>query len=226
LLVSRGYLREELRDMPARMYFHVEIDVVIEALEQVAENPPTDGCRSRRKSTSQYGVNVQTSLAESAKQDCTKAPNKENCLSVCPEAPNMYGGNEQTSLAESAKHSYWTETTAETTAFFTPDGALMAGWMAIKEELKTHVSEREWKLWVRPARLLRPMGNCLLVALPPSNAIMAASMARKPLLQEIARRTGYGGVMLTVYPDEYQQEQLKQRYPEIHERTVRRKAPA
>jgi hypothetical protein len=88
----------------------------------------------------------------------------------------------------------------------------LPAWLAIKELLRSELDPGEWELWVRPARLLWVMdGKTMLIALPPGGAIEAAAVARKPLLNELAGRAGLRAV-LTRYPDEWQREQLKERF--------------
>jgi hypothetical protein len=85
-------------------------------------------------------------------------------------------------------------------------------WLKIKEELKTKMHSAEWELWVRPARLLRVMsGNVMMIAFPPSGNIMRAAVERKKLLWEVADKYGYDTVQ-TVYPDDWQREELKERF--------------
>jgi hypothetical protein len=84
--------------------------------------------------------------------------------------------------------------------------------LAIKEKLKQTLSDKEWNLWVRPARLLRVMDrNCFLVAVPPNGAIMAAAAPRKQLLHDHAAAHGYRAV-LTPYPDDWQKAQVKDKF--------------
>ena len=94
----KGILNTELRGIPARLYFKINWLVLEKSLND-------------------------HSLAESAKQECTKLPNKnggkrqtsldENAKQVCPEVPNRYAQNRQTGMAESAI--LYTEITTETT---------------------------------------------------------------------------------------------------------------
>jgi hypothetical protein len=93
------------------------------------------------------------------------------------------------------------------------DGALgLPAWLAIKELLRNELTPSEWELWVRPARLLRVMDcKTMLIALPPNGRIQAAAVARRQLLNELAGRAGFRAV-LTTYPDEWQHEQLKERF--------------
>jgi hypothetical protein len=87
--------------------------------------------------------------------------------------------------------------------------------LAIKEQLRNELTPEEWNLWVRPARLVQVMdqGKGLLIAVPPVGKVIAAATARRPLLQEIGARSGIHGIGVTVYPDEWQREEIKRRFP-------------
>jgi len=100
-------------------------------------------------------------------------------------------------------------------------GAL-SSWLAIKEELQQALPAREWKLWCRPAYLLKVLGGNrgdpgghLLVSLPPSNAIMRAAQARLAMLRGLALARGFG-LSLTRYPDDHDRERLRTDWPEFY----------
>jgi len=81
-------------------------------------------------------------------------------------------------------------------------------WLKVKDDLRTELPEDEWKLWVRPTRLLRVMDhNHLLLAMPPNNAIIAAAHNRKPMLKAKLADQGYS-FGFTKYPDDWQRDQL------------------
>jgi hypothetical protein len=92
------------------------------------------------------------------------------------------------------------------------DGAVtLSGWLAMKEALRAELSAEDWDLWVRPARFQRADGRSMLIALPRNGRIQAAAVAAKPLLKEFAKRAGCQ-IRLTVYPDEWQKEELEKRF--------------
>lgn len=96
----------------------------------------------------------------------------------------------------------------------TPGGVLrkhLEAWLGIKKKLRAELPPEEWKLWVRPARLLRMMGGTMLVALPPGGEIISAAMNQRRRLQELAKPDGYA-IVLTVYPDDWQRSELKRRH--------------
>ncbi len=100
-------------------------------------------------------------------------------------------------------------------------GAL-SSWLAIKKELQQALPAREWKLWCRPAYLLKVLGGNrgdpgghLLVSLPPSNAIMRAAQARLAMLRGLAFARGFG-LSLTRYPDDHERERLRTEWPEFY----------
>jgi hypothetical protein len=96
-------------------------------------------------------------------------------------------------------------------------GAALKAWLWIKTELQKQLPEQEWRLWVRPAYLLKVLsGSTLLVALPPSGRIIEAAQIRAPdVLAVIARECGYV-VKFTRYPDGYDRERLRAEYPEFY----------
>ena len=190
ILKERGFLREELRSVPAKVHFLVDIDRVGEALSELAENQPT-----RRLDSRQPGSRISTN-SESGQQGGRKGTN----LLVENQQPFLIG----------------TEITAESTSVST--AAALKVWCAIKAELHEQLDEQEWQLWVRPAYLLKVMSdNSLLIALPPNNRITQAARASLPVLRAMAQRHGYGGVNLTRYPDQDDRERLKQEFPEFYE---------
>ncbi|NWN92273.1 replication protein O [Marinobacter adhaerens] len=88
-LVQAGFLEEDRRGVPAKLYFRVNTDALEAALE---------GLSSRMaESANQECTDKPSSMAESAKQECTKAPNS--------------GGGKRQSITEIS-----TETTSEITA--------------------------------------------------------------------------------------------------------------
>ncbi|HWY55737.1 MAG TPA: helix-turn-helix domain-containing protein [Terriglobales bacterium] len=106
--------------------------------------------------------------------------------------------------------------TSRSKNLITPSGALKQ-WLSIKERLKTELPQAEWELWVRPARLLKALaGQCLLIALPPSDRIAKAAAARKAQLQALAREAGYKALSFTRYPTEHDLERWKNEYPDSY----------
>ncbi len=106
----------------------------------------------------------------------------------------------------------------------TPEGAMnrdardraLQAWRAIKERLKQTLPKREWQLWVRPAYLCKLLSGChLLIALPPSNAIMRAAKERGILLRNLLAESGYNA-SFTKYPDAYELERLQTECPEFY----------
>jgi hypothetical protein len=88
------------------------------------------------------------------------------------------------------------------------NGALNV-WLTVKEKLKAELDKDEWKLWVRPTRLLRVMDHrFLLLAMPPNGAIMRAAHGRKEMLAGLLARYGYS-FGFTKYPDDYERSQLE-----------------
>lgn len=94
--------------------------------------------------------------------------------------------------------------------------AALKYWLLIKDELHSELEAGEWELWVRPARLLRPMGKTLQIALPPNGRIMTLAKKNQNLLNSSALRHGWEGIALTRYPDDYELEQLRERFPEAY----------
>ncbi|MGE5110626.1 MAG: hypothetical protein ACM3JB_07220 [Acidobacteriaceae bacterium] len=111
-----------------------------------------------------------------------------------------------------------TEITSETTSEISSTlRAALKAWLSMKDELQSRIEIEEWKLWVRPARLLTVMsGTQMLVALPPNGRIMACARAHIELLRGLARGHGYN-VSLTRYPDDYERDRVRQEYPAFYE---------
>jgi hypothetical protein len=131
----------------------------------------------------------------------------------CPNPANKTAGNGQPFLIG-------TESTTETTAISTA-GAALKEWLSIKSELQELLDEQEWKLWVRPAYLLKLLsGGTMLVTLPPNKRILEAARARLPMLREIAGRHGYEGVVFSSYPDDYEREQIRTLHPEFYQQML------
>jgi len=188
ILKERGFMREELRDLPAKVYYWVDIDRVCSALSHPAGNQHTNLRESRKQGCRVSGTGT-------GKQASRKPADK--CA-----------GNQQPFLIG-------TETSTKTTALSTA-GAALKVWIEMKDELRNRLSPEEWKLWVRPAYLLKEIGSGLLVALPPNRRIVEAAQARLPTIDELAKSHGLGGVRFTRYPDQYERERIKQEYPEFY----------
>ena len=93
----------------------------------------------------------------------------------------------------------------------------MSDWLKCKDDLKSELTDAEWRLWVRPAYLLKVLsGKVMLIALPPSNKITKAAQARKQVLNEIVKARGYSGASLTRYPDDHDRERLRVEYPHFY----------
>ena len=87
-------------------------------------------------------------------------------------------------------------------------GGALKAWLKVKEELRSEMPEREWKLWVRPMRLLRVMDHqFLLLVMPPNNEIIEAAQKRKSLLGAKLADHGYS-FGFAPYPDDWQRDQL------------------
>lgn len=155
-LVARGFIEEQRKGLPARLYFRVNLHCIIEAVE----NMGTLGSR----------------MSKSTKQGCSTPTSNKSTIHDPHKQPNKTAG---------AQHPYHTETTAESTAISTLRGALKK-WLWCKEELRRHLSAEEWDLWVRPARLLALMANeAYLIAVPPAHRIMTIAKQRQPLLSQL-----------------------------------------
>ena len=81
-------------------------------------------------------------------------------------------------------------------------------WIQIKERLRAILSGGDYARLLRPAYLFRIAGNCLLVTIPPDGRISAA-LKTCPHIQPTVHSFGYSGVVFSVYPDDYQLEQLR-----------------
>ena len=155
-LVARGFLEEQRKGLPAKLYFRVNLHCVFEAVENFSASGPR--------------------MSKSRKQGCATPTSNKSTIHGPDKHPNKRAG---------AQHPFHTETTAETTAISTPGGALKR-WLSCKEELRTHISAEEWDLWVRPARLLALMANeAYLIAVPPAHRIMTAAKQRQTLLSQL-----------------------------------------
>jgi hypothetical protein len=98
------------------------------------------------------------------------------------------------------------------------DAALnsMPAWLALKEQLRTELSEQEWNLWVHPMYLLKamPLGDNkkhLLAAIPPNGRIQQAAEGRLPLMRCLLAPARLN-ISLTRYPDEWEVTEAKKRY--------------
>lgn len=86
-------------------------------------------------------------------------------------------------------------------------------WLRIKSELQTEFREAAW---IKPIYLLRTMGDCLLLAMPPNGEMMARAKSCSEL-QEKLRIAGYSGAVFTHYPSDYELERIRVDYPEHYE---------
>lgn len=94
-------------------------------------------------------------------------------------------------------------------------GSAVRTWLAIKEELKTHLETWEWKLWVRPCLLTKVISDrVFLVSLPPCNRIIEGAQKRRDLVQQIARAHGLEGIVFSRYPGVDDLSRIRDRYPE------------
>ena len=87
----------------------------------------------------------------------------------------------------------------------------VSAWVQIKRELRRRLGAREWEMWISHARLVRVMGDCLLVSLPPRGIRTWGAQRHRDRMTRMAQKRGLGGVLLTVHADEWQQDQLMQR---------------
>ncbi len=186
-LIELGFLEEERRDLPAKMYFRVILERVCEAIES-------------------YGDRRTASLQESCKLECRKPSDKKFSKQECSNPAYSSEQNLQS-------FSKGTETTSETTSISTPVGAVLKNFLAVKDHLKKILPPKEWSLWVRPLRLLKVMsGNTLLIAIPPNGRIIHAAKAGLP---QLCALLGCPAV-LTRYPDEYEHQRMKSEYPDLY----------
>jgi len=88
--------------------------------------------------------------------------------------------------------------------------AALRVWLALKEWLRNELSSEEWNLWVRPTRLLKVMDQrFLLLAMPPSSAIIRAASERKQMLRAKLAEHGYF-FGFTKYPDDSERDRLRE----------------
>ena len=151
--------------------------------------------------------NPQTRIGKSGNLDQAKHANKN-------------GGESQASSGGCCKPYKEAETTREHKQTLSTAGAALKAWLSMKHELRERIAEGEWKLWARPAYLLREMDGGLLLALPPGSRLVKAARGRLPLLRELARGHGYNGVGFTRYPDNADREQIREQYPEFYEQML------
>lgn len=104
-LTKAGFLEEQRKGVPARLYFRVDIDALETALEELSSS-------LAENANQECTDNENNSLADSANQDCTNGATSmaESANQECAEAPGSDGGKRQ-SITEITS-----ETTAETTA--------------------------------------------------------------------------------------------------------------
>jgi hypothetical protein len=108
-----------------------------------------------------------------------------------------------------------TDAEAEKINSITPDGALK-NWLLIKNFLKDSMSPAEYNQWLRPIYLLRAVGDTLMLTVPPANAVMEKAK-KSQALQDAVKVGGYSGAIFSVYPDNYELDALRERYPEQFE---------
>jgi len=117
LLKQKKLLQEKKCGVPCKLFYRINTEVLLETIAaQTSSESGFEGVEDT----------VQTRMAESAKLERRKAPNKnggkrqtkmaESAKLERRKAPNRNGGKRQTEMAESAKHSIYTETTSETTS--------------------------------------------------------------------------------------------------------------
>jgi hypothetical protein len=94
--------------------------------------------------------------------------------------------------------------------------AALIFWIKFKDELKTLLPDEDWRLWVRPALLLREIGGHLLLALPPATKIITAYRTRERWVRDLLEPYGYS-CSATTYPDDFTLENLRSTYPEQFE---------
>jgi hypothetical protein len=86
-------------------------------------------------------------------------------------------------------------------------------WLSIKSELQNEFPEATW---IPPIYLLRTMGDCLLLAMPPNGEMMARAKSCQELQQKL-RTSGYSGAVFTHYPDDYELERIRVEFPQHYE---------
>ncbi|ADP96446.1 hypothetical protein [Marinobacter adhaerens] len=104
-LTKAGFLQEDRKGVPARLYFRVDIEAVEAALEALSSS-------LAESANQECTANKNNSLAESANQECTNGATSmaETAIQECTNPPDSDGGKRQ-SITEIT-----TETTAEITA--------------------------------------------------------------------------------------------------------------
>ena len=144
----------------------------------------------------QLAENQPTSWHETSQQDGGKS-----AIKLAGNRPTLKGTENTQRLPEKNQHAC---------------GEMLKFWLSLKAQLQRQLSAPEWKLWVRPAYLLKPMGRDLLVALPPSGKIAEAARARSKMLTDLSRTAGWGAVHFTRYPDDYDCERIREEYPHFY----------
>jgi hypothetical protein len=189
LLRENGLIEEKVKRAPPIVHFRVNLPKVLQGIKLATES---------RIASSRTKPFISQQILEKAEIQ-VDAPEQFNL----PKKRKSYKGTEITT----------NENTAEITNS-TPEVAALKTWLTLKEQtLKSHIDQKEWKLWARPAYLVKLLGgSTLLIALPPNGRIIEAATARLPLLRELARDNGYG-LNLTRYPDEYERERLGKEHP-------------
>lgn len=90
-------------------------------------------------------------------------------------------------------------------------------WQAMKIHLRRALGEKEWDMWIRHARLTRfsePRGRyrgAILISMPRNGRVIFGAQRHLPRLRKFAGKLNYE-LCLTVQPDDYQVELVKERY--------------
>lgn len=192
LLREKNLIEEKVKRVPPIVHFRVNLPKVLQDIELATQ--------SRIASSRSKPIISQPILEKQKIQvDASVQFNY-------PKKPKSYKGTETTT----------NENTEEITNS-TPEGAALKIWLTLKDvALKDRLDPNEWKLWVRPAYLLKlMMGSTLLIAVPPSKQIMDAATQRLSLLRELAGQRRYG-LNLTRYPDDHERDRLRNEYPDLY----------
>ena len=195
-LRDRDLLEEKLAGNPARLYFRVNLEAVLQAILLAtgqADKMATRSPSRRREATRPDG-------RKAASKSATNVPaliGTETTSETIPESTEIMH-----KAIQENHHAY---------------GDALRAWFGIKSDLEIELPEDEYKLWVVPAYLFSVMADRqLLVALPPNSGVIEAARRRLSLLEKLVRLYGYSGASLTRYPDHHELERLRLEHPQFY----------